>query len=546
MKAFTKRIGVVSLLAIVCIVFIIFYISSLALAVDRTIFGPETLSIERWSIQLSSHKFSADEFGQGVLVIAKNTPDKNIRGGFIIFNHEIIYLRNFLRGSNTVFEKTIFLKGKNRMIVFMRGTPGASIIIEVRKKSVTPPSTVTFSAEPSSIKLGESSVLTWNTTGADSVTIDQNIGRVSLSGSITVSPIETTTYILTTSGPGGDASASVTIEVAPALFVNMKTDPETIQAGGSSTLSWNSYNIDKAFIDGGIGTVSAEGSITVSPEHTTTYTITATGTVGSALATATVTVTGNPARPPEGSFGEQYSDLIPPDATVKQYDSKRFSVITGLVQAIDDAPVADVSVTVLGHPKYGTAKTDADGRFSIPVEGGATMTVNYQKQGLLTSQRAVYVPWNNIAITETIKMIDEDPKATTVTFDGNPETVVTHRSTEVSDEFGSRSCTMVFKGDNKAYLVDKDGNDVYGLTTITTRATEYTTPESMSAILPPTSAYTYCAELSVDGAPRVRFEKPVVTWVNNFLSFDVGMVVPVGYYDRDRGVWVPADNGVVV
>jgi RHS repeat-associated protein len=50
----------------------------------------------------------------------------------------------------------------------------------------------------------------------------------------------------------------------------------------------------------------------------------------------------------------------------------------------------------------------------------------------------------------------------------------------------------------------------------------------------------------VDGAQRVRFQKPVITWVDNFLNFEVGMIVPVGYYDRDRGVWVPSDNGVVV
>jgi len=105
---------------------------------------------------------------------------------------------------------------------------------------------------------------------------------------------------------------------------------------------------------------------------------------------------------------------------------------------------------------------------------------------------------------------------------------------------------MVFTGDNHAYLVDEDGNDVHELNTITTRATEFTTPESMPAKLPPNSAYTYCAELSVDGAQRVRFEKPVITWVDNFLGFDVGEIVPVGYYDRDRGVWVPSNNGVVV
>lgn len=94
--------------------------------------------------------------------------------------------------------------------------------------------------------------------------------------------------------------------------------------------------------------------------------------------------------------------------------------------------------------------------------------------------------------------------------------------------------------------MDENGHDVQELATITTRATEFTTPASMPAALPPNSAFTYCAELSVDGAQRVRFDKPVMGWIDNFLGFDVGMAVPLGYYDRDQGLWVPTDNGTVV
>jgi len=68
----------------------------------------------------------------------------------------------------------------------------------------------------------------------------------------------------------------------------------------------------------------------------------------------------------------------------------------------------------------------------------------------------------------------------------------------------------------------------------------------MPAKLPANSGFTYCVELKVDGVARVRFTEPVALWVDNFLGFDVGTIVPVGYFDRDRGVWVPADNGVVV
>jgi len=406
--------------------------------------------------------------------------------------------------------------------------------------------TVEISANPLTIITGQSSTLTWTSTNADTCVIDPALGNVALNGSVTVTPTETTTYTITATNPGGTATASVTVTVNQPPTVNFSASPVTIAQGGSSVLSWTSDSAQNAHIDNGIGTVSINGSVTVNPEHTTSYTISVTGSTGSASAKATVKVTGNPETQPEGSFGEQYEDLIPPDSTVVEYDPNRFSLITGIVHTIDDSPIQDVSITIHNHSEYGTASTDTAGGFSIPVEGGGTMTVVYQKDGLITSHRKVYVPWNDIAIVETIQMIAQDPVSTTLTFDGSPDTVVSHQSTEVTDEFGSRSCSMVFTGDNSAWLVDEDGNDVQELETISVRASEYTTENSMPAKLPPNSAYTYCVELAVDGAEQVRFEEPVITWVNNFLGFDVGGIVPVGFYDRDRGVWVPSDNGVVV
>ncbi|MDP3261205.1 MAG: RHS repeat-associated core domain-containing protein [Thermodesulfovibrionales bacterium] len=248
---------------------------------------------------------------------------------------------------------------------------------------------------------------------------------------------------------------------------------------------------------------------------------------------------------PEGSFGKQYEDLTPQNATIKSYDPKRFSIITGLVKNKTQNPLSGVKVSIHNHSEYGTALTDAQGRFSIPVDGDGTITIVYEKSGFITTHRQVYVPWNDIATTETIAMIPEDTISTTIAFDGNPSTIIAHKSSTITDESGSRSLTMVFSGDNKAYSKSADGTEVL-LSSITTRATEFETPESMPAKLPPNSAYTYASELSVDSAKNVRFEKPVVVYVDNFLGFKVGEKVPVGYYDRDRAVWVPSDNGVVV
>jgi len=346
------------------------------------------------------------------------------------------------------------------------------------------------------------------------------------------------------SSPGSYLTIEITEDIDP-LTVSLSADPDTIQTGESSALTWSSTHADTCVIEPDIGSVDVNGSTTVFPTQTTTYTLTASGLGGTANDQAVVTVEAATEPQPEGSFGEQYQDLIPPDATA-YYNPTRFALITGLVQALDRSPISNVSITIHGYSEYGSVSTDAEGRFSIPVNGGGAITLVYQKQGLITAHRKVYVPWNDIAIAETIQMITEDSVSSKVVFDGNPETVVIHQSTEVTDEFGSRSCSMVFTGDNQAYEVDVEGNIIGTLTTITTRVTEYITPESMPAKLPPNSAYTYCAELSVDGVQRVKFDMPVVTWVDNFLGFNVGEIVPVGYYDRDRGVWIPSDNGVVV
>lgn len=249
---------------------------------------------------------------------------------------------------------------------------------------------------------------------------------------------------------------------------------------------------------------------------------------------------------PGASYGGIYRDLVPRDATLEAYDPGRFSLITGTVRNASGEALAGVTATVLGQPQYGSAQTDGEGRFTLPVDGGGTMTVVFRKDGLLTVHRQVAVPWNDIAVVEPPWMTALDPVATTVRFDGDPERVSLHRSSVVSDDRGSRTASLVFTGDNRAWRLDGDGNAVEELTTVTVRATEYPVPESMPAKLPPTSAYTYCVELSVDEADSVHFQKPVSLWVPNFLGFPVGMAVPVGFYDRSRGVWVPEPNGRVV
>jgi hypothetical protein len=72
--------------------------------------------------------------------------------------------------------------------------------------------------------------------------------------------------------------------------VSIAANPETIQSRGSSTLMWSSTDADSCDIQPDVGQVEPNGSTTVSPTETTTYTITATGPGGTAQDSVTVTV----------------------------------------------------------------------------------------------------------------------------------------------------------------------------------------------------------------------------------------------------------------
>jgi hypothetical protein len=166
--------------------------------------------------------------------------------------------------------------------------------ITVGSGNTAPPQVLSFEANPQSVLPGESSTLSWQTSNADSVTIDQGVGSVPTSGSASVSPSAQTTYTLTATNANGSVTRQVTVSVSalPVPVINSFTaTPTTIQEGGSSTLSWNVSGADSVSIDQGIGTVSSTtGSTDVSPSANVTYNLTATNSSGSVTASVSVTV----------------------------------------------------------------------------------------------------------------------------------------------------------------------------------------------------------------------------------------------------------------
>jgi hypothetical protein len=149
-----------------------------------------------------------------------------------------------------------------------------------------------FIANPTNIKTGGSSTLSWDIENATEASISPAVGTVNpASGSVVVSPATTTTYTLTAKNAKNTTTqnVTVTVEIAAAQIVDFLGTPTRITRGQTATLSWGTLNADTVSIEPGIGTVADSGTRSVQPDATTTYTLTATGFDGNAV-TRSVTI----------------------------------------------------------------------------------------------------------------------------------------------------------------------------------------------------------------------------------------------------------------
>jgi len=302
-------------------------------------------------------------------------------------------------------------------------------------------------------------------------------------------------------------------------------------------ITFETNNSSVAVVDSGIVTPIAQGVATIKASY---QTLTSNGV------TVNIVTALNYRSLITNSLADQYQYLIPSDASVESYDSDKFAIITGVAMDKEGNLLQDVRISILNHPQYGSTMTDSNGRYAIGLEGGQTLTVVYQKEEYLPLHREVELPTNNWASVEDVAMSRPDTKASQITLDANATSL--HSSSVVSDERGEREATLVFDGITTATITQPDGVSKT-LTDITVRATEFDTPESMPAKLPEGTAFTYCVALTIDEAPpssTVEFDKNVVVYIDNFLGFEVGEIVPVGYYNEESGEWEAYENGVVV
>jgi hypothetical protein len=197
------------------------------------------------------------------------------------------------------------------------GSALATAVITVTPAPTPPTPAVTLTATAATIPSGSTSTLKWSSKNVTSCARSGGWSGVeAASGSLVVSPLSTTTYILACTNSAGTAQSATKVTVnsaapPPAPTATLKAGAASISSGGSTTLTWSSTNASSCTASGGwTGTEAASGAKSVSPSATTTYTLDCTGSGGKAQVSATVTVNGSGRPPATGTSWVYYNGLF--------------------------------------------------------------------------------------------------------------------------------------------------------------------------------------------------------------------------------------------
>lgn len=257
------------------------------------------------------------------------------------------------------------------------GSDSASYTVTVTAPPLAP--TVSLNANPTSIASGDSVTLSWSSQNATGCTASSGwSGSKAASGSQVVGPLtQSTTYLLTCSGDGGSANASVTVSVmpvVPAPVLTFTATPATVASNGSTVLQWDATYASSCTASGAwSGVRELVGAETISAiTSQKTFQLDCIGSGGSASKSVTVTVSGGASA--VRLTGEVDSSLVDREGVNKVY-----VFAAGVTPDDIDSDTIDPIVT-------GAVSQDDDGcgwHYEISSLAAGTYTVAFTKQAAL-------------------------------------------------------------------------------------------------------------------------------------------------------------------
>ncbi|XP_077908343.1 teneurin-2 isoform X11 [Ictidomys tridecemlineatus] len=103
--------------------------------------------------------------------------------------------------------------------------------------------------------------------------------------------------------------------------------------------------------------------------------------------------------------GKDSTHIIPGD---NPFNSSLVSLIRGQVVTTDGTPLVGVNVSFVKYPKYGYTITRQDGTFDLIANGGAALTLHFERAPFMSQERTVWLPWNSFHAMDTLVMKTEE------------------------------------------------------------------------------------------------------------------------------------------
>ncbi|XP_006630027.2 teneurin-3 isoform X11 [Lepisosteus oculatus] len=113
------------------------------------------------------------------------------------------------------------------------------------------------------------------------------------------------------------------------------------------------------------------------------------------------------------SFHDRISFLVGLDSThvipgENPFNRSLVSIIRGQVLTADGTPLIGVNVSFVHYPGHGFTVTRQDGMFDLLANGGASLTLSFERAPFLTQYRTVWIPWNVFYVMDTLVMKKEE------------------------------------------------------------------------------------------------------------------------------------------
>jgi len=254
------------------------------------------------------------------------------------------------------------------------GGSTATATVQVTVTPVTPPPVIpdpvilSFTATTNIIDVGQLVTLGWSTTNAVSRTITPEIGEVSASGSLVVSPRTTMPYVLTATGTNSVVvQKTLTITVrADVPTISAGITPDTITLGQSATIGWTSTKATTVTIDG--IEVITSGSKVVWPTESGTYHLLATGPTGTASYNVDITVLPPPPKAPTITATATPSSIFPGGSSTITWSSTDADSATLYPGVGEVRPFGSYTVYPTVNTTYTVTATGAGGTVPTTVQ----------------------------------------------------------------------------------------------------------------------------------------------------------------------------------